>query len=752
MNPMRIEKKIKNYLVFSEDSIFDALGKINENYSRIVFVVEVSGVLIGSVSDGDVRRWITTTTDFDLNLPVDLVMNRSFFSASIDASTIDIQKLFDHKRDIIPLVDMNGRFIALARRAAKGFQLGEHLLGEERPCFIIAEIGNNHNGDIKLARQLVDLAVEAGADCVKFQMRDLASLYSNEGRNGEKDYDLGTQYTLDLLNRFQLSNESMFEVFDYCKKKGVLPLCTPWDLASLRVLEGYGMEGYKVASADLTNNELLESLAATGKPLICSTGMSTEPEINGAVSLLRKLGVAFALLHCNSTYPTAYKDVNLNYLPRLKQLGGDLVGYSGHERGIAVPVAAVALGARIVEKHFTVDRGMEGNDHKVSLLPGEFADMVRQIRAVEEALGQGDARRITQGEYINRENLAKSLVINQDLAKGEVIRKNMIGVKSPGQGLQPNRQEELIGKVAVRDFFIGDFFYETDLAPKSPRKSHYSFDRPYGIPVRYHDYRKLTTETRFDFVEFHLSYHDLDIQLDEVLEKNQAIGLAVHAPELFAGDHIMDLASESSTFRRRSIEELDRVVRTVGKLKEFFPETEYPPLVVNAGGWRSEGFLPKNVRPALYDRVEASLNEIDLSKVKLAIQTMPPFPWHFGGQSHHNLFVDPDEINEFCRRTGHGICLDVSHSMMACNYYQWDFSQFLEKVLPHTVHLHIVDAKGVDGEGVQIGEGDVDFQMLKQKLSQFAPRVQFLPEVWQGHKNNGEGFWSALAFLEKIGI
>lgn len=435
MNPMRIEKKIKNYLVFSEDSIFDALGKINENYSRIVFVVEVSGVLIGSVSDGDVRRWITTTTDFDLNLPVDLVMNRSFFSASIDASTIDIQKLFDHKRDIIPLVDMNGRFIALARRAAKGFQLGEHLLGEERPCFIIAEIGNNHNGDIKLARQLVDLAVEAGADCVKFQMRDLASLYSNEGRNGEKDYDLGTQYTLDLLNRFQLSNESMFEVFDYCKKKGVLPLCTPWDLASLRVLEGYGMEGYKVASADLTNNELLESLAATGKPLICSTGMSTEPEINGAVSLLRKLGVAFALLHCNSTYPTAYKDVNLNYLPRLKQLGGDLVGYSGHERGIAVPVAAVALGARIVEKHFTVDRGMEGNDHKVSLLPGEFADMVRQIRAVEEALGQGDARRITQGEYINRENLAKSLVINQDLAKGEVIRKNMIGVKSPGQGL-----------------------------------------------------------------------------------------------------------------------------------------------------------------------------------------------------------------------------------------------------------------------------------------------------------------------------
>ncbi len=197
-------------------------------------------------------------------------------------------------------------------------------------------------------------------------------------------------------------------------------------------------------------------------------------------------------MHCNSTYPTPYKDVNLSYLARLKQLTGALIGYSGHERGIAIPVAAVALGARIIEKHFTVDRGMEGNDHKVSLLPEEFAEMVRQIRAVEEAMGQGGTRELTQGELMNRENLAKSLVITCDLAPGAVIQRDMIAVKSPGQGLQPNRLDELVGQRAQRAFTAGDLFFESDLSPQSAKKSAYRFSRPYGIPARYHDYQTLT--------------------------------------------------------------------------------------------------------------------------------------------------------------------------------------------------------------------------------------------------------------------
>ena len=749
---MRIEKKIKDHLVFSGDSILDALKHINDNQSRIVFVVQDNGVMIGAVSDGDVRRWITRTTEFDLNLPVDNVMNRNFIARPVAESPNQIADHFDHKRDIIPLLDEQGRFVALARKSAMGLQIGDFLITDQNPVFVIAEVGNNHNGDIGLAKELVNLAVEAGADCVKFQMRDLSSLYSNQGRNAEAGYDLGSQYTLDLLNKFQLSPDELCQVFDYCKQQGILPLCTPWDLVSVRILDEYGLEAFKVASADFTNYEMLEMLAKTGKPLICSTGMSSEAEIKGSASLLRRLGASFALLHCNSTYPAPFKDINLNYLPRLKQLTGTVVGYSGHERGFSVPLAAVALGARIVEKHFTVSRNMEGSDHKVSLLPEEFTEMVRQIRNIEEAMGQGGERELTQGEMINRENLAKSLVINCDLPQGQLIKRSMIVVKSPGQGLQSNRIDELAGKVAQRDFKAGDFFFETDITPKSAKKQHYTFSRPYGIPARYHDYQALIEGMKIDFVEFHLSYHDLDVKLSDYFSDPLSIGYAVHSPELFAGDHILDLASNDAGYRAHSIAELKRTVAVAVGLSPYFPETEKPVLVLNAGGWSPQNFLPVEARAELYDRIAKALDEVSLDSVQLAIQTMPPFPWHFGGQSHHNLFVDPDEIAAFCERTGHHICLDVSHSMMACNYYQWDFGEFLKKVLPHTIHLHVVDAKGIDGEGVQIGHGDVDFTMLREQLSKYAPQVQFIPEVWQGHKNKGEGFWSALAFLEKTGL
>ena len=746
---MRIEKQLKNYIVFSGDALINALCKINENQSRIVFVVDYSGVLIGALSDGDVRRWLTKNKEFDLDVEVDKVMNRDFVAHPITDSNESINQHFDNKRDIIPLYDEWGRFVALTRRSAAGFEFGRFIIDDDQPTFVIAEVGNNHQGDLAFAKELVDRAVESHADCVKFQMRDLKSLYTNHGNNAEVKYDLGSQYTLELLNKYQLSDDELCQVFDYARQRGIMPLCTPWDLTSVKVLDEYGLEGFKVASADFTNFEMLRAIAETNKPIICSTGMSTEAEIKGTVAELKRLGVSFSLLHCNSTYPAPYKDVNLCYLLRLKKMAGSVVGYSGHERGYDVPIAAVAMGARIIEKHFTTDRSLEGNDHKVSLLPNEFAEMVRSIRNVEEAMGSGGERNLTQGELINRENLAKSVVVKQDVAKAQTIQRYMLEVKSPGQGLQPNRIDELVGKQALRELHAGDVLFESDLKPQSPKKQHYQFNRPYGIPVRYHDYQTLIDGMQIDFIEFHLSYHDLEVDLSRYFDGPLPIGYAVHTPELFAGDHIIDLANDNESYIENSIEELKRTVNVAIDLQKYFPSTEKPVLVLNAGGWSSKGFLAVEKRSELYDLVVDSLARVDLSSVRLAIQTMPPFPWHFGGQSHHNLFVDAEEIVEFCSRTGYRICLDVSHSMMACNYYRWDFCKFLKTVLPLTIHLHIADAKGVDGEGVQIGEGDVDFNILRDLINEYASGVQFIPEVWQGHKNKGEGFWKALEFLEK---
>lgn len=746
---MILNKNIVEYIISSNASIQEALTKINKNKHRIGYVVDDENFLLGSLSDGDVRRWLLSNENFDISREVIQIANQPCLSMQFDEKTDVIENSFNERILSIPLIDAKGHLVAVAEPRPTYFQIGEKRVSKDDPVFIIAEIGNNHQGDVHLAKKLVDLAVEAEVDCVKFQMRNVSKLYRNSGSSTDESADLGAQYTLDLLAKFQLTDDELFEVFDYCKAKGTLPLCTPWDLDSLAKLESYGMPAYKVASADFTNYELLEALAKTGKPIICSTGMSTETEIQSTVAFLKKKNAQFILLHCNSTYPTPFKDVNLNYLKRLASSTNALIGYSGHERGWAVPVASVALGAKVIEKHFTIDRGLEGSDHKVSLLPDELILMVKQIRQVEKALGQDKPREITQGELMNREVLAKSLIINRDLAIGEIITEEMIDIKSPGQGLQPNRLHELIGKASVRGFKEGDFFYESDVGGQFSKKARYDFNRPYGIPVRYHDYKSLTEGVELDFVEFHLSYRDLELSLADFVKRTDVMGFAVHAPELFAGDHILDLSSEDEAYRNHSISELKRVIEQTLELKAYFPKTPKPVIVLNAGGWNTDGFLSQEVKEQKYQRVKESFAQLDLTGVVIAIQTMPPFPWHFGGQSYHNLFLDPYEIRDFCEKTGLKICLDISHSMMSCNYYGWDLYEFIKVIAPFNVHMHIVDAKGDDGEGVQIGQGDVDFEKLGKLLDEVSPKVQFIPEVWQGHKNRGQGFWSALGYLER---
>lgn len=744
---MIIIKKISDYLVFESESILKALEKINSNKTRIIFIVSEGGKLIGSFSDGDLRRKITGESELNLKYEISSIMNKDFKYAKINDKKELILSNFSSSIDSVPLVDDYGRFVGLALNKRDGFSIGHKLITEKSPTYIIAEIGNNHNGSIDLAKKLVDLALDAGADCVKFQMRDMQSLYKS-GSSNDDSADLGTQYTLDLLSKFQLSNDELFDVFDYCKSKNLTPLCTPWDEYSLDRLEDYGMELYKVASADLTNHKLLSELIKTGKPLICSTGMSTENEIIKTSNFLKNKGATFCFLHCNSTYPTPFKDINLNYLSRLCEISGSFVGYSGHERGNFIPLAAVAKGAKIIEKHFTIDRSMEGNDHKVSLLPNEFKEMVQNIRSLEQSLGRIEARHITQGELLNRESLSKSLIAKEYIKEGSVIHNDMIDVKSPGQGLQPIYLNELVGRAAKRNYKPGDYFYESDLENEKIEARNYNFTRPFGIPVRYHDFEELSKKSNLDFVEFHLSYQDLNVKLDNFFKKNQDIDFAVHSPELFSGDHIMNLASEDEQYRKQSISELQRVCEITRNLKEYFPKTKRPVIVINAGGFSDDGFVESSSNESMYSKIADSLSVIDKSGVEIIIQTMPPFPWHFGGQRYHNLFLNPDKIVNFCKTHDYRICFDVSHSMMACNYFNWDLIEFTKKVAPYIAHMHIVDALGVDGEGIQIGKGDVNFKLLAKSLKESSPNSMFIPEVWQGHKNSGEGFWHALDFLE----
>ncbi|MFP8965852.1 N-acetylneuraminate synthase family protein [Pokkaliibacter sp. CJK22405] len=747
---MIIDRNIARYVVFSDDSLSHALQKISQNKSGIVFVLAQNGVLEGVMTDGDFRRWLLETRDFDLNQPASLASNSRFTSASEELPREELSALFSRRIEFIPLLDAQGRLVAVATQETQPIQIDHFTLSEDSGVFVIAEIGNNHNGDPVLAKKLVDLAVQSGADCAKFQLRDLESLYRQAASGSSAGEDLGAEYTLQLLERFQLSVEDMFSVFDYCKTQGIIPLCTPWDASSLRTLERYGMPAYKIASADLPNHDFLHELARTGKPLICSTGMSTEQEIRDAVSIFHQHGAQFVLLHCNSTYPAPFKDINLRYLSRLSELAlGSYVGYSGHERGIAVAIAAVGLGARVIEKHFTVDRAMEGNDHRVSLLPDEFTQMVQGIREIEQALGQNSQRTVTQGEMMNREVLGKSLVCVRTLRAGEVIQAEDLDIRSPGKGLAPYLKHQLIGRTAQRDIDAGDFFYPSDLRERQIQAREYRFNRPFGIPVRYHDFAAMADKSNLDLVEFHFSYKDMELDPAKFLDSaGYDLDVVVHSPELFEGDHIMDLCSDDESYRRRSVAELQRVIDITRTLKGYFHRSTRPMIIINAGGFSMDHFLPAQERQRKYEKIAQSLNELDREGVEIIPQTMPPYPWHFGGQRYHNLFMSAGEIAEFCQANDLRICFDISHSKLTCNLEKTSFASFIRTVAPYTAHLHIVDAAGVDGEGLQIGEGEIDFAELAAELQRAAPTASFIPEIWQGHKNQGEGFWQALEALE----
>ena len=623
--------------------------------------------------------------------------------------------------------------------------IGPYALGSGR-AFVIAEIGNNHNGDFERAKAMVNQAVEMGADCAKFQMRHLDQVYRQRTLHKQGE-DLGTEYVLDLLERFELSVEEQRLLADYCQEKGILYLCTPWDQRSIAVLESFGVPAYKVASADLTNLPLIDQLCQTGKPLILSTGMSTRQEVQATVHFLEQRGAQFVLLHCNSTYPAPFHDIQLKWMEQLRTIH-PLVGYSGHERGVAVTLAAVALGACVVERHFTLDRRMEGPDHAASLEFKEFQQLITGIREIEQSLGDGRERELSQGEMINRENLAKSLVAARPLKRGTVLQAQDIQVRSPGQGLSPQRYEELLGRTLQRNLATEDFFYPADLQDERVEPRSYQFQRPWGVPVRYHDFQEYQQRVPADLFEFHLSYSDMDLNPADYLSGTYDCGFVVHAPELFAGSRLMDLASPDEAYRQFSLAETQRVIEITRSLKPYFPKTQRPMIVANVGGFSMDVPLPATEKLAYYERFAMSLEQLDLEGVELIPQTMAPFPWHFGGQRYQNLFVQLSEIQEWCTRLNLRMCYDVSHSSLTCNHFGLNFYEFSAGIAPLTAHLHLGDAKGVNGEGLQVGEGSLDFDRLGQLLTTGCPQASFIPEIWQGHKNGGEGFWVALERLE----
>ncbi|MCI9098359.1 MAG: N-acetylneuraminate synthase [Lachnospiraceae bacterium] len=319
--------------------------------------------------------------------------------------------------------------------------------------YIIAEAGVNHNGSYELACKMVDAAKAAGVDCIKFQTFKSKNLVAHNAQKAEYQKDTtGDGSQVDMLKKLELSYDEFAELKAYCDKVGIMFLSTPFDFESINFLNSIDMPFWKIPSGEITNFPYLVALAKTEKPVIMSTGMCEMGEINAAIEVLRKNGTTdIKLLHCNTEYPTPFEDVNLRAMQTMRDAFNLEVGYSDHTKGIDVPAAAVAIGATVIEKHFTLDRNMEGPDHKASLEPDELADMVSSIRNIEKALGTGDKTPSTS----ERKNIAaarKSIVAKHSIRAGEVLSDDNITVKRPGTGISPMQWNDVIGTKAIRNF------------------------------------------------------------------------------------------------------------------------------------------------------------------------------------------------------------------------------------------------------------------------------------------------------------
>ena len=322
--------------------------------------------------------------------------------------------------------------------------------------FIIAEAGVNHNGSVDLAKKLIDAASISGADAVKFQTFKAENLVSKNAKKADyqKQTTNASESQFDMIKKLELDISMHKELVAYCQEKDIMFLSTPFDHESVKMLNVLGLEIFKIPSGEITNLPYLRHIGSLGKQVILSTGMSNLQEIEDALNILINAGTLkedITVLHANTMYPTPMKDVNLNAMLTIQKEFGVAVGYSDHTLGIEVDIAAVAMGASCIEKHFTLDKTMDGPDHKASLEPEELKAMVSAIRNIEKALGSSE-KKLSSSESVNIEVVRKSIIANKNIKKGDLLTDKNIAVKRPGGGISPMQWDEVIGTAASKDY------------------------------------------------------------------------------------------------------------------------------------------------------------------------------------------------------------------------------------------------------------------------------------------------------------
>lgn len=610
------------------------------------------------------------------------------------------------------------------------------------PVYIVCEIGINHNGSLQTAIDLMRAAHKAGADAVKFQKRHLPSIYSSSVLKNANNSEWSFDYLIPILQECELSDEDYNTIRQECDKLELDLIITPFDETSLNFVTTLEPAAIKIASADLTNYSLILNSASVCNKLIISTGMWEEADIKNCTDFFNKNKLSYALLLAQSTYPAPFESLNLNFLKKLREYS-PIFGYSGHERGIFIPVAAVALGSKIIEKHITFNRELNGPDHKASMLPDEWTQMILDIRNLELALGNDKS--VTQAEILNREAFAKSAVAISELSQGHILKASDIEFKSPGKGIFQHEISSFLGLPLRKSIAAGKYISKFDFEDEKllSEWESFSFSKNWGVKCRFHDFGEYSV-LKSPIIEFHCSQTDLALDLDFDCYDTE---LFIHAPEIFDRE-LVDICSDSQDKVRKSLDLLQKSIDRTLLWAQKFPKHK-PRLVVHLGGM----FLDKPHCTNTKSLMEIALQnflKLDFSadQIEILPENLPPRPWYLGGEWYQHGFMTAEDMAFFCSETGLGMTFDLCHAFLYCQWSSTSILDYTTTILPYLRHMHISDAAGISGEGLQIGTGEIDFAPFFDLVKNL--RFSWVPEIWSGHLHHGAGFYKAFQRLEKF--
>ncbi len=614
-----------------------------------------------------------------------------------------------------------------------------------KEVYIISEIGINHNGDLGTALDLIEISKNAGVNAVKFQKRNLEEIYTKKILEDSNAAEWNFDYIIPILKETELSEEDYSVIKKKCNDLNIDLIITPFDLKSAEFCYNLGVKAFKISSADMVNYELIKKCNLYGLPLVISTGTWNQKEIIKCVDYYYDHNIInFALLLTNSTYPCDYADIGIKFIEFLKELvkeGQNVVGLSSHDPGIFLPIGAIALGARIIEKHITLNKNQSGPDHSSSLLPNEFKEMVSNIRNFEKSFHCN--KKVNVAEKLNKEVFAKSAVAIKKIKKGTILIKELIEWKSPGKGIFPHEIEEYFGKEIKRDIEKEQYICKEDFSNDIPdwKNIKFNFKKDYGIKCRFHDYEEYK-QIDAKIIEFHCSSNDLNINFKG---SNKNSKLIIHAPEI-VDRTLVDFCSLDKNVVDKSVEIIQKTIDKTIEIGQRFKGI--PSVVVHVGGMSLEKGLEK-YEDDMMERAIKNFKRLSCSSEQINIlpESLPKFPWYFSGHWTQYAFTKAEHMIDFCVALNLKMCYDVCHSALYCNWAKEDLIEYTQKVKPFIQHLHISDAKNINEEGLKFGDGTIDFDKVLEVLKD--KDFSWITEIWQQHNNFGVGIFEGLHYLKK---